>query len=165
MRTGPRVSRVSILNDVLGPVMRGPSSSHTAGSYRIATIARGLLGAAPVEAEFAFDPAGSYAQVYWQQGVDRAFATALMGWDLTDDRFAESLAHAAQAGVAIRFDVRPLAAPDHPNTVELTLCAVGGRRLTATARSIGGGAVEVLEVDGWPVQLTGYTWEALVDAT
>ncbi|MGE5198174.1 MAG: serine ammonia-lyase, partial [Rhodospirillaceae bacterium] len=69
MRAGPRVSRVSILNDVLGPVMRGPSSSHTAGSYHIATIAKGLLGLPPVSAEFAFDPAGSYAQVYWQQGV------------------------------------------------------------------------------------------------
>jgi L-serine dehydratase len=163
MRAGPRVSRVSILNDVLGPVMRGPSSSHTAGSYHIATIVTGLLGAPPVAAGFAFDPAGSYAQVYWQQGVDRAFATALMGWKLTDDRFATSLDLAAEAGLDIRFDVRPLAKPDHPNTVEITLRAADGRTLAATARSIGGGAVEVVEVEGWPVHLTGYTWEALVE--
>ena len=165
MRQGPRVSRVSILNDVLGPVMRGPSSSHTAGSYHIAKIVTGLLGAAPVAAEFAFDPSGSYAQVYWQQGVDRAFATALMGWELTDDRFAASLDLARRAGLDIRFDVRPLTAPDHPNTVEITLRSADGRELTATARSIGGGAVEVLEADGWPVRLTGYTWEALVGTT
>ena len=165
MRAGPRVSRVSILNDVLGPVMRGPSSSHTAGSYHIAKIVTGLLGAPPVAAGFAFDPAGSYAQVYWQQGVDRAFATALMGWELTDDRFAASLDLAAEAGLAIRFDVRPLAKPDHPNTVEITLRAADGRTLAATARSIGGGAVEVVEVEGWPVHLTGYTWEALVETT
>ena len=163
MRAGPRVSRVSILNDVLGPVMRGPSSSHTAGSYHIATIVKGLLGAPPVSAEFAFDPAGSYAQVYWQQGVDRAFATALMGWALTDDRFAASLEHAAESGLEIRFDVRPLERPEHPNTVDVTLRAADGRSLSATARSIGGGAVEVVEVDGWPVCLTGYTWEALVE--
>ena len=164
MRTGPRVSRVSILNDVLGPVMRGPSSSHTAGSYHIAKLAAGLLGAPPVAAGFAFDPAGSYAQVYWQQGVDRAFATALMGWDLTDDRFATSLGRAAEAGLEIRFEVRPLAKPGHPNTVEIVLRAADGRSLSATARSIGGGAVEVVEVDGWPARLTGYTWEALVVA-
>jgi L-serine dehydratase len=163
MRAGPRVSRVSILNDVLGPVMRGPSSSHTAGSYHIATIVKGLLGAAPVAAEFAFDPAGSYAQVYWQQGVDRAFATALMGWDLTDDRFAVSLDLATAAGLDIRFDVRPLVRPDHPNTVEIRLRAADGRELSATARSIGGGAVEILEVEGWQVHLTGYTWEALIE--
>jgi L-serine dehydratase len=165
MRTGPRVSRVSILNDVLGPVMRGPSSSHTAGSYHIATIVKGLLGATPAAATFAFDPAGSYAQVYWQQGVDRAFATALMGWELTDDRFAASLDLAAQAGLEIRFDVRPLAKPEHPNTVEIRLRAADGRTLSATARSIGGGAVEVVDVEGWPVCLTGYTWEALVETS
>ena len=164
MRAGPRVTRVSILNDVLGPVMRGPSSSHTAGSYHIAKIAKGLLGAEPLAAAFAFDPAGSYAQVYWQQGVDRAFATALMGWDLTDDRFAASLELAAAAGLDIRFAVRPLAKPDHPNTVEIALRAADGRALAVTARSIGGGAVEVLDVDRWPVRLTGYTWEALADA-
>jgi L-serine dehydratase len=165
MRPGPRVSRVSILNDVLGPVMRGPSSSHTAGSFHIGQIVKGLLGAAPVAAEFAFDPAGSYAQVYWQQGVDRAFATALMGWALTDDRFAASLDHAKVAGLDVRFDVRPLAKPDHPNTVEITLRAADGRAVAATARSIGGGAVEVVEIDGWQVRLTGYTWEALVETT
>ena len=165
MRAGPRVSRVSMLNDVLGPVMRGPSSSHTAGSYHIALIVKGLLGAAPVSAAFAFDPAGSYAQVYWQQGVDRAFATALMGWELTDERFAASLDLAAEAGLEIRFDVRPLAKPEHPNTVEIILRAADGRTLSATARSIGGGAVEVVDVDGWPVRLTGYTWETLVETS
>lgn len=165
MRAGPRVSRVSILNDVLGPVMRGPSSSHTAGSYHLAMIAQGLLGAPAVEAGFAFDPAGSYAQVYRQQGVDRAFATALMGWELTDERFAASLELAAEAGLAIRFDVRPLAKPDHPNTVEITLGAADGRTLEATGRSIGGGAVEVIEVAGCPVRLTGDTWEVLVETS
>ena len=165
MRAGPRVSRVSILNDVLGPVMRGPSSSHTAGSYHLATIVKGLLGAPAVEARFAFDPGGSYGQVYWQQGVDRAFATALMGWELTDERFAASLDLAAEAGLAIRFDVRPLAKPDHPNTVEIMLRAANGSTIEATGRSIGGGAVEVVDVGGWPLRLTGYTWEALVETT
>jgi len=163
MRPGPKVTQVSILNDVLGPVMRGPSSSHTAGSYHIAKLVTGLLGAPPVAVEFAFDPLGSYAQVYRQQGVDLGFAVALQGWDLTDDRFFTSLEIAAAHGLDIRFDVRPLARPDHPNTVEIRMEARDGRTLSACARSIGGGAVEVVEVEGWPVRLTGYTYELLVD--
>ena len=163
MRPGPKVTRVSILNDVLGPVMRGPSSSHTAGSFHIAKIVTGLLGAPPAAVAFAFDPDGSYGQVYRQQGVDLGFAVGLLGWDLTDDRFLQSLDIAARSGLDIRFDIRPLARPDHPNTVEIRMRAHDGRTLSACARSIGGGAVEVVEVDGWPVLLTGYTYELLVD--
>ena len=164
MPAGPQVSRVSILNDVLGPVMRGPSSSHTAGSYHIGKIIRGLLGAPPADAECAFDPHGSYAQVYRQQGVDRAFAAALMGWELVDDRFSTALERAAASGLDLRFAIRPLSKPEHPNTVEIAVRGADGRTLSACARSIGGGAVEVVEVEGWPVRLTGYTWEALVEA-
>ncbi|MCX6550331.1 MAG: hypothetical protein NTY02_04870 [Acidobacteria bacterium] len=163
MRPGPKVSRVSILNDVLGPVMRGPSSSHTAGSYHIAKLVAGLLGDRPSRVRFAFDPLGSYGQVFRQQGVDRGFAVGLMGWDLTDDRFFDSLGLAADAGLDIRFEVRPLAHPDHPNTVEIEMHSEAGRTLTACARSIGGGAVEIVDVEGWPVRLTGYTWELLID--
>ena len=163
MCAAPRVTRVSILNDVLGPVMRGPSSSHTAGSYHIAKLVTGLFGATPMAVEFAFDPNGSYAQVYRQQGVDRALAVGVMGWSLTDDRFFAALDLAAASGLEIRFAIRPLAKPDHPNTVEISMRAADGRRLAACARSIGGGAIEVVEVDGWPVGLTGYTHEVLVD--
>ncbi len=163
MPPGPKVSRVSLLNDVLGPVMRGPSSSHTAGSYHIAKLVTGLLGVPPREVEFAFDPGGSYAQTYRQQGVDLAFGTALMGWSLTDDRFFKALDCAKDSGLDIRFDVRALAHPDHPNTVEIRMQGVDGRTLSACARSIGGGAVEVVEVDGWPVKLTGYTFEVLAE--
>ena len=65
---------VSIFNDVLGPVMRGPSSSHTAGSYHIGRVARSLLGEPPVGAELAFDPDGSYAATFRTQSSDKAFA-------------------------------------------------------------------------------------------
>ena len=163
MRAGPKVTRVSILNDVLGPVMRGPSSSHTAGSFHIAKLVCGLLGSPPREVTFAFDPHGSYAQVYRQQGVDLGFAVGLMGWELTDERFFDALGLAAAGGVDIRFEVRPLAHADHPNTVEIEMTGADGRRLAVCARSIGGGAVEIVDVDGWPVRLTGYTHELLVD--
>jgi len=154
---------ISILNDVLGPVMRGPSSSHTAGSYHIAQMMVGLLGRRPTAVRFAFDPAGSYAHVYRQQGVDLAFAAGLMGWALTDSRFFEALEQAAREGPDIVFEVRPLAWADHPNATEVHLEAEGGLRLEIRARSVGGGAVEITSVDGWPVKLTGERWEVLVE--
>ena len=154
---------VSILNDVLGPVMRGPSSSHTAGSHRVAVLAAALLGGRPASARLAFDPDGSYARVYRQQGVDRAFAAGLLGWPLTDPRFHAALAQAASEGLDLSFDIRPLARPDHPNTVDIELTSADGRRLSLRARSVGGGAVEIITVDGWPVRLTGRTHDVLVE--
>ncbi len=164
MQSGSDDRRISILNDVLGPVMRGPSSSHTAGSYHIGRLVSALLGAPAVDAEFAFDPGGSYARVYRQQGVDLGFATGLLGWELTDDRFLSALELAASSGLALRFLVRPLAESDHPNTVEIRLRSADGRGLQALARSTGGGAVEITSVDGWPVRLTGSTFLLLVDS-
>jgi L-serine dehydratase len=146
---------ISILNDVLGPVMRGPSSSHTAGSHHIGRIVRLLLGDEPARASFTFDPAGSYAATYRQQGVDLALAAALLGWPITDARFPKALTIAPQRGLKLAFKVAPLEKPEHPNTVAIELVAKSGRTVRATARSIGGGMVEVIEVDGRPVHLDG----------
>jgi len=146
---------ISILNDVLGPVMRGPSSSHTAGSHHIGRLVRSLLGEEPARASFTFDPAGSYAATYRQQGVDLALATALLGWPITDERFPKALTLAPRQGLALAFKVAPLEKPEHPNTVAIELTSKTGRALRATARSIGGGMVEVTEVDGRPVRLDG----------
>src|SRR5512135_1299105 len=98
---------ISILNDVLGPVMRGPSSSHTAGSYHIGRLLRSLLGGEPARAVFTFDPDGSYAATYRQQGVDRALVAGLLGWPITDRRFARALDHAVRKGFRPRFVVAP----------------------------------------------------------
>jgi L-serine dehydratase len=146
---------ISVLNDVLGPVMRGPSSSHTAGSHHIGRLVRSLLGEEPASAVFTFDPAGSYARTYRQQGVDLALAAALLGWPITDDRFARALALAPKAGLRIDFRVAPLDRPDHPNTVRIELVSKTGKRLEATAKSVGGGMVLVTELDGRPVRLDG----------
>src|SRR5512139_3592459 len=146
---------ISILNDVLGPVMRGPSSSHTAGSYHIGRLVRSLLGDEPARAVFTFDPDGSYAATYRQQGVDLALAAALLGWSITDPRFARSLTLAPKLGLKLDFKVAPLVKPEHPNTVALEVASKTGRSLRATARSIGGGMIEVIEVDGRPVRLDG----------
>ncbi|RLC61261.1 MAG: hypothetical protein DRI48_10945, partial [Chloroflexi bacterium] len=146
---------ISILNHVLGPIMRGPSSTHTAGSFHIGRLARALLGEEPASVTFAFDPGGSLAEVYRQQGSDLGFAAGVMGWSITDERFPRALELAAERGVQIEFTVEPLATADHPNTVEIRMTSRSGRRLPAVAQSIGGGAVVFTQVDGWPVRLTG----------
>ena len=154
---------VSILNHVLGPVMRGPSSSHTAGGFHIASMARSLLGGTPKRAVLAFDPAGSYAATYVAQGADRGFAMGLMGKPLTDESFFTALDDAGRAGLEIEFAIRKLADPDHPNTVEIDLTAADGAQLRLVARSIGGGEVEITRVDGRPVLFNGSAYETLVE--
>jgi L-serine dehydratase len=156
---------LSILNDVLGPVMRGPSSSHTAGSYHIGLVVRSLLGEDAATAAFKFDPHGSYAKTYRQQGVDLAFTAGLLGWPITDVRFPRALNLAPKHGLRLRFWVAPLDKADHPNTVRMELVSKGGRRLEATAKSVGGGMIALTELDGWPVLIDGKSHEVMVLAT
>ncbi len=152
----------SIFNHVLGPVMRGPSSSHTAGAFHIASMARSMVGGTPRRAVFTFDPTGSYAATYAQQGADRGFAMGLMGKSLTDDSFYTALLDAPLAGLDIRFELRPLTNPNHPNTVEIELISGNGNVLHLVARSIGGGEIEITQVDGCPVLFNGTAWETLI---
>jgi len=145
----------SIFNDVIGPVMRGPSSSHTAGSYHIGRIVRDLFGAEPRTIDIFFDPEGSYAETYLQQGVDQAFATALMGWEMTDAVFRSACDRAAEAGATLRFHVKNIEAADHPNHVEIRIADGAGPPAAFAARSVGGGAFFVTRVDGHAVRLDG----------
>jgi L-serine dehydratase len=153
---------ISILNDVLGPVMRGPSSSHTAGSFHIGRLARDLLAGEPASVEIVFDSGGSLAEVYEQQGSDLAFAAGLLGLSLTDETVVRALDLAAERGVDIRFLTEPLPEADHPNAVEIRMVSQDGRALNVLAKSIGGGAVIFTRVGSWPVHLTGDAYEVLV---
>ena len=153
---------VSIFNDVLGPVMRGPSSSHTAGSYHIARVARSLLGEAPASARFTFDPDGSYAATFGQQSADKAFAAGLMEWDLTDERFAGSLEIAAEKGLDLEFKIGVLDGADHPNTVWIEMRGISGRGLSLMAKSTGGGGFLIHQLEGWPLAIDGKTHETLL---
>jgi len=156
------MKKISIFNDVLGPVMRGPSSSHTAGSYHIGKIACSLLGVKPEKAVFTFDPDGSYAKVYRQQGVDLAYAAAVMGWSITDDRFPEALNYASSQGYTIEFNVNKILGADHPNTVEIRMVSQKGYEITAVARSVGGGSVEFTRLEEWEVLINGNYYDVLI---
>jgi L-serine dehydratase len=162
-RSNEPAAGISILNDVLGPVMRGPSSSHTAASYNIGRLVTALLNAGPAAVQVTFDPDGSYGQVYRQQGVDLGFAMGLMGRPLTDPLFFKALEAVASAGIDLKFAVLPLAEPDHPNTADILLRADDGSSLDVRARSIGGGAVEITRINGFPIRINGQSHEVIVE--
>ena len=143
----------SIFNDVVGPVMRGPSSSHSAASVRIARMARDLVGGQPDRVLVEFDTEGSLATTHDSQGSDMGLFGGLLGWDADDPRLGESAEHLAAAGVELEIRTSRLEDP-HPNTYRLTLWR-GGEVHRMVAISTGGGMIEVIEVDGAPVSLRG----------
>jgi len=152
------MAAVSILNDVIGPVMRGPSSSHTAGAYRVARLACGLAGGRPKDVTVAFDPDGSYAATYRPLGVDLAFAAGCLGWEMTDPRYMDVWHEARQAGLVIRFETEPLDPSDHPNTMRVRLRGAAGGETEIWAKSTGGGIIEIFRLNGRPVSIDGRSW-------
>lgn len=144
--------------------MRGPSSSHTSASWRIGWVCRQVCGERITEARIRFDPGGSYARVYNHQGSDLAFAAGLMGWELTDDRFSDSLKLAADSGLRISFSCDKSLPDNHPNAVQLELKAVSGKEHNIRARSIGGGAIEIAQINGVKTLLKNELFETLIFA-
>lgn len=141
--------------------MRGPSSSHTAGSYRIGQLSRMLLDEKPKSVNVTFDPKGSYAATYRPQGVDLAFALGILDIPLEDKRFFTALDEAKNQDVDLHFHVAPLDKPDHPNTAYIKMSGQKGRSLTLTARSIGGGLIEIVEMNNGSIQIDGKSFNML----
>ena len=133
------------LFDILGPVMVGPSSSHTAGAVRIGLITRRLLGSEPKKADIAL--AGSFAATGRGHGTDRALAAGLLGMQPDDIRIPDSLHLAQERGMEVHF--REIQLKDaHPNTALLHVTAPDGRELELQASSLGGGRIMVNRLDG-----------------
>ncbi|MCX6560497.1 MAG: L-serine ammonia-lyase, iron-sulfur-dependent, subunit alpha [Candidatus Aminicenantes bacterium] len=158
------MKRFSIFNHVLGPVMRGPSSSHTAGAYHLGCMVRSLAGGSISRAAVTFDPNGSYARTYAQQGADRAFAMGFMGKPLTDESFFTALEDAPRAGLRLLFQIRPLEHPDHPNAMMIDVRDAAGEIFSVEARSIGGGDVEIISLDGIEIAFNGSAFELFIEA-
>lgn len=151
---------VSIFNDVIGPVMRGPSSSHCAAALRIGRLARDLMDGEISEVLVEFDRAGSLPTTHESQGSDMGLFGGLLGWEADDERLPNSAQALATAGIKLRIetvDVGDL----HPNTYRLTL---RNERETHTliAISTGGGMMEVLSIDGVPLHMDGGYHETLI---
>jgi L-serine dehydratase len=143
----------SIFNDVVGPVMRGPSSSHSAASVRIGRLARDLCGGTPDWVRIEFDTEGSLATTHESQGSDMGLFAGLLGWEADDERLPRSAAALQAAGVVLDLRIATLHDP-HPNTYRLTVRR-GGDEHALVALSTGGGMIEVIAIDGSAVTLYG----------
>jgi len=153
---------ISIFNDVLGPVMRGPSSSHTAGSYHIGQMVRSLLGENPLTAGFTFDPKGSYARVFRQQGSDLALICGILGVPLTDELFFQAFKLAEKKGFHPSFKIAVLKQADHPNFVLIKITGKSKQKLIVEAQSIGGGNIKITRLNGYKVLLSGKAVEYII---
>lgn len=142
---------VSLL-DIIGPVMVGPSSSHTAGACRIGLLGRGLIGGTPHRAVLELH--GSFARTGEGHGTDRALVGGLLGFRPDDERLRTALEIADREGLEYRFEKTSLGDEQHPNTVRMTL-ERGDARATLTGSSIGAGRILITEIDGFPVEVSG----------
>lgn len=140
------------LFDLIGPVMIGPSSSHTAGAARIGLTARLLLGEAVNRADIGLH--GSFAKTYHGHGTDRALVGGLLGMAVDDERLRESLDIARQRGMNVHFHNINIRGA-HPNTVRLAVSGESGVVMTVEAASVGGGNIEIHRLDGLHVNFTG----------
>ena len=138
--------------DVVGPVMIGPSSSHTAGAARIGLMAREILKEEPKKAVITVY--GSFAKTYKGHGTDRALVAGLLGFSADDVRLRTSFALAEEQGLAIEFH-RSDEEVDHPNTVRIAMTGASGRQMEVLGVSLGGGKIEIREINGSEVALNG----------
>lgn len=144
--------------DIIGPVMIGPSSSHTAGAARIGRVARTLFGRQPEWAVIYFY--GSFAKTYKGHGTDVAIVGGLLDFDTFDERIKSSFQIAEQQKMKVEFHEED-AVTDHPNTAKIIIGDRQGQ-LELVGISIGGGKIEIIELNGFVLRLSGHNPAILV---
>lgn len=140
------------LFDIVGPIMVGPSSSHTAGAVRIGYVARKLLGE-PVKKAI-INLYGSFLATGEGHGTRNALMAGLLGMKTDDSRIPDSFEYAIKDGVEYSFGEADLKNA-HPNSVELILEGVSGRKINIVGESIGGGRINITRIDGQTVSFSG----------
>ncbi|QAT39024.1 L-serine ammonia-lyase, iron-sulfur-dependent subunit beta [Clostridium sp. JN-9] len=138
--------------DILGPIMIGPSSSHTAGAARLGKIARIISDNDVKDVKFLLH--GSFAKTYRGHGTDRALVAGILGMDPSDDRLKDSMEIARKEGITFEFIETDLGEV-HPNTVKFIITKSDNSKIEVTGSSIGGGNIEIFEVDGESISFTG----------
>ena len=138
--------------DIMGPVMVGPSSSHTAGAVRIGYITRKLLGEKPMRAELLLH--GSFAATGRGHGTDRALVAGLLGMKPDDERIPQSFEIAEKEKLEVSVGTVVLRNV-HPNTVMLKVKGTSGRELEVVASSLGGGRIKICRLDGIETNFSG----------
>lgn len=151
----------SIFNDVIGPVMRGPSSSHTAASWRIGLISKQLLNDDLKEALVEFDEGGAWAPNYREQGTCMGIGGGLLGIGITDERIIDPDKVAAERGISIQYGIDSFQT-DHANTVRLSLIGKSGRTIRVQAVSTGGGMFELRQYNGFESSVEGDNYQLFI---
>lgn len=140
------------LSDIIGPIMVGPSSSHTAGAVRIGNTVRRLLGEQVKQADIGLH--GSFLATGKGHGTDKALVAGLMGLAVDDGRIPESFRLAERSGLAFTFHPVNLGEDAHPNSVEMHLTGITGKTLSVVASSVGGGRIFINRLDGLEVNFS-----------
>lgn len=146
------------LFDIIGPVMIGPSSSHTAGALRIGRVARQVLDEKPVRACITLY--GSFARTYKGHGTDRALVAGLLGMDTDDERIRDALGTAVTEGLGAEFGFSG-SGNVHPNTADIEVTGVSGKSVFIRGSSVGGGNIVIYAVNRFTVNIQG-TYPALL---
>lgn len=139
--------------DVLGPIMIGPSSSHTAGACRIANTAIKICGTDFKSVEFLLH--GSFAHTYKGHGTDKALVGGIMGYDTDDERIRNSFEIAKENGIEFSFDTVDLGEKYHPNTVKVLFHYDDKPDEYVIGTSIGGGAIMIVDINGMEIEFRG----------
>lgn len=139
--------------DILGPIMIGPSSSHTAGAARLAKIAASIAGFNEIK-EVKFLLHGSFAKTYRGHGTDRALVGGILGMDPWDKGIRDSFKYAEEKGLKYEFIEADLG-DVHPNTIKIAITKTTGKIVEVIGSSIGGGNIKVFNIDGQPVDFSG----------
>lgn len=149
---GGTVAHQRSVFEIVGPVMIGPSSSHTAGAVRLGRLAAAVFGEIPARARILLH--GSFASTGAGHGTDRALVAGLLGFDPDDERIASALELAEETGVSVTFETADLGEA-HPNTARFHLARADGREMLVQGCSVGGGDVVVTRIDDFDVEVTG----------
>lgn len=139
--------------DILGPVMIGPSSSHTAGAQRIGKAMYMISGKEEISS-VKFYLHGSFSHTLSGHGTDRALVAGLMGMDASDERIRNSLEIAKERGIQVSFEPQDLG-DVHPNTVKIIAVTKSGKEYSMIGSSVGGGEVEIVEINGTKAKSSG----------
>ncbi len=146
---------------MIGPVMIGPSSSHTAGVVRIGLAAHNVLGGIPEEAEITFY--NSFARTYEGHGSDRAILGGLMGFKTDDKRLKESIDLATKSGLVYHFKSVGNASTLHPNSVRVKI-RKGEKSVEVLGESLGGGVINIAEVNGFKADFSANLHTVIITA-
>lgn len=149
------------LFDVIGPIMVGPSSSHTSGAATIAWMMRQIFSGTPVRADITFY--GSFANTYRGHGTDRAVVGGLLGFKSYDERIRDALELAKEDGLAVSFTADSDTETAHPNTIDILLEGDDGHTLFVRGESLGGGRVRIVKLNNISVEFTGEYSTLIVD--